>query len=386
MREGLFSRKRWLARFTGLLSITSAVAAPVNDDFADAAVLDPARALTAGSNVGATAEAGEPLSTWVGGGKSVWWRYDAPRDGLLEISTIGSRTTQNQEMDTVMGVFIGTTLSDLAWLTYNDDDDNSASFGSVVFFPVQKGKRYFIAVDSYGDEEILPDEGSITLSYTLSDPIKAPNWILPNIDGTMFNSTNFQGKLTLVNVWATWCGPCRDEIPDLIELQSEYERFGFSVVGISIDDAISGQVPRGLVANFAANFGINYPVVMTRPGWSSVEDQYGDISVIPTTFVVDRNNNMLGMLEGSRDKAGFADLIKPYLFDNIELKVRREGGETVLEWISLAGAATVQVERATSLGGSWGSVAAEVFDDGANSSVRLSGNANGFFRLKVTAL
>ena len=125
---------------------------------------------------------------------------------------------------------------------------------------------------------------------------------------------------------------------------------------------------------------------MTRPGWSSVEDDYGYISAIPTTFIVDRNNNMMWMLTGSRNKEEFAEILKPYLFDNVELKVRRENGETVLEWPSLAGAATAEVETASSLGGDWAPVAAEVLDDGANASALLSDGANGFFRLKVTAL
>lgn len=386
MIREIFVSRTWLGAVAVSLSITGAAGAVGNDNFADAEVLDPAMNLIEGSNVGATEEAGEPLSTWVGGGKSVWWRYDAPRDGYLEVSTVGSRTTANEELDTVLGVFLGTTLSDLGWFTYNDDDEESGALGSAVSFPVQKGKRYYVAVDSY-DEEAGVAEGSIILHYTLRDPYKAPHWVLPNIDGTMLNSSNFLGKVTLVNIWATWCGPCRDEIPDLIELQNDYERFGFSVVGIAIDNAVTaGQAPRELVGNFAASYGINYPVVMTRPNWSSVEDRYGDITAIPTTFIVDRNNNMLWMLTGSRDKETFADILKPFLFDNIELKARNEGGETVLEWPSLAGAATAEVERASTLGESWSAVPAEIMDDGTQSSMRLGGETTGFYRLKVTPL
>lgn len=377
---------RWIGAFAAFSLICGVEGAPANDHFANAEVLDPAVNLIEGSNVGATAEAGELLSTWVGGGKSVWWKYDAPQDGYMMVSTVGSRTTSDEELDTVLGVFLGTTLSDLAWFTYNDDDEDSDALGSVAHFPVQKGKRYYIAVDSY-DDELGVQEGSIMLNYTLRDPYKGPDWILPSIDGSMVNVTNFHGQLTLVNVWATWCGPCRDEIPDLVELQNEYERFGFSVVGIAIDNATSpGEPPTGLVGDFAANYGINYPVVMTRPDWSSVEDAYFNISAIPTTFIVDRNNNILWMFTGSRDKETFAEIIKPFLFDNIEMKVRQEGSEIVLEWPSLTPAATAQAESVSSLGGNWSPIAADVWDDGTTSSVRLGSGATGFYRLKVTPL
>lgn len=376
--------KRWIGAV--FLFTCSAGAAPANDHFADAEVLDISTNWIERSNIGATAEAGEPLSTWIGGGKSVWWRYDAPRDGYMKVSTVGSRTTSYEELDTVMGVFVGTSLSDLVWFTYNDDDDDLGTLGSVVNFPVQKGKRYYIAVDSYDDEFGL-QEGEILLNYTLRDPYKGPNWVLPSIDGSMVNSTNFHGQLTLVNVWATWCVPCRDEIPDLVELQNDYGRFGFSVVGISVDDPTTpNQPPSELVGNFAASYGINYPVVMTRPNWRSVEDAYFDVSAYPTTFIVDRNNNILWMFTGSRDKETFANIINPFVFDNIELKVGQKGGEMVLNWLSVTGVATAQLERASRLDGIWSAIATEVLDDGTQSSMRLGSGATGFYRLKVTPL
>ena len=375
---------RWIGAI--FLFVCSAGAAPANDHFANAEVLDTSTNWIERSNIGATAEQGELLTTWVGGGKSVWWRYDAPRDGYLEVSTVGSRTTSYEELDTVLGVFVGMTLSDLVWFTYNDDDDDLGALGSVVNFPVQKGKRYYIAVDSYDDEAGV-QEGEIMLNYTLSDPFKAPNWILPSIDGSMVNSTSFHGQVTLVNVWATWCPPCRDEIPDLVELQNEYQRFGFSVVGISVDDPTApNQPPRDLVGNFAADYGINYPVLMTRPSWTSVEDAYFRVSAYPTTFIVDRSNNILWMFSGSRDKETFARIINPFVFDNIGLEVRQEGGEMVLEWLSVTGVASAQLERASSLSGSWSPIATESLDDGTKSSVRLAGGAAAFYRLKVTPL
>ena len=206
------------------------------------------------------------------------------------------------------------------------------------------------------------------------------------MDGTTVRSTNFAGGVRLVNFWATWCGPCIVEIPDLIEVQSKYERFGFSVIGISIDDPTTpGQPPRNLVENFAVQYGMNYPVVMTRPGGYLVEDQYGEVNAIPSTFLVDRNNNIVRTVVGSRDQAFFEALVKPYLFDNIGLSVRREGAETVIKWPSLAGAVSAhQLESAAEANGTWAASDAELTDDGTTTSMRISSNLRRFYRLRIT--
>ena len=362
-----------------------ALGAPVNDHFANAEPLDPAGNMVTGTNIEATEEAGEPVHVFTGGGSSVWWVYEAQQNGYLTVSTLGSVAVQGFEMDTVLAVYTGSHVGALTEVASNDDDDDSGSYGSKVIFPVQGGTRYYIAVDGYYYDEGT-DEGYIVLrySYTEKFPTKtAPAWNLPTVDGTMMNSTNFAGKLTLVNFWATWCGPCIDEIPDLIELHNEYERFGFSVIGISIDNGSSGQPPTGLVGNFAANYGMNYPIVMTRPTWSGVEDQFGDISAIPTTFLVNQNNEIVQTVVGSRNNAFFEAMIRPYVFANVGLSVRQEGTETVIEWPSLAGAAAVQLEMVSGLGNAWTELSNAVADDGVTATVRIAGGASGFYRLRI---
>jgi thiol-disulfide isomerase/thioredoxin len=377
---------RWLGVFAAVFLASTAQGSPANDDFRDAVSLDPVETMVTGSNVGATEEAGEPVHGRAGGGKTVWWIYEAQQNGFLTVSTLESVSTFNFEMDTVLAVYTGTSVSALTEIASNDDDPDSGSYGSKVIFPVQSGTRYYIAVDGWDYEEGA-EEGFIVLRYAFSETFpwrKAPSWNLPNIQGEMVNSTNFSGKLTLVNFWATWCGPCVAEIPDLMQLQSEYERFGFSVIGISVDNATSpGQPPRELVRNFADGMGMNYPVVMTRPTWSGVENQFGDISAIPTTFLVDRNNNIVRTVVGSRNKAFFESMVKPYLFDNIGLSVRREDAETVIEWPSLNGVATVQLESVSGLAHSWTESAATVTDDGVTASARISNAGGGFFRLRI---
>ena len=379
----------WLACWCAILMsvfLFAAEAAPANDPFANAFLLDPALTVTQGSNVGATSEPGEPSHAEVRGGKSVWWIYDAPQTGFLTVSTLDSRTPANFEMDTILAVYTGSSVSALTLVAFNDDDSESDSYGSKVIIPVRSGTRYYIAVDGYPYEEGT-EVGNIVLRYTysLKFPAKAePQWTLPGVDGTTVRSTSFAGEVRLVNFWATWCGPCIVEIPDLIAVQNKFERFGFSVIGISIDNPQApGQPPIDLVANFAIEHGMNYPIVMTRPASSAVESQYGDVSAIPTTFVVDRNNHIVRTVVGSRDQAFFESLLKPFLFDNIALNVRREGAETVIEWPSLAGVVSAQLETAPAANGTWGVSNEEATDNGTTTAVRIDSNSLRFYRLRI---
>ena len=87
----------------------------------------------------------------------------------------------------------------------------------------------------------------------------------------------------ILDFWATWCPPCREEIPNFIDLQKQYGDQGLQVIGISLD-----QVKPPEVASFVKAQGINYPIVM---GSEAVASQYGDIQAIPTTFVIDQKGN-----------------------------------------------------------------------------------------------
>jgi len=106
----------------------------------------------------------------------------------------------------------------------------------------------------------------------------APGFVLKNLDGVEVPSADFEGKVLIVNFWATWCRPCREEIPALVALQSQYASGGFSVIGISVD------AKADIVRDFAAKNGMNYPLLMAD---ENVKRDYGDIVGIPTTFMID---------------------------------------------------------------------------------------------------
>ncbi|MEO5717185.1 MAG: TlpA disulfide reductase family protein [Chthoniobacterales bacterium] len=133
----------------------------------------------------------------------------------------------------------------------------------------------------------------------------APGWQLQSVEGKPVKLSDFKGKVVLLNFWATWCPPCREEIPDLISLQKQYAAQGLIVVGVSMDEGDPARV-----ASFAKKFGINYPLVM---GDDKTSSAYGGIQVLPTTFIIDRKGNVVDGLQGATDRAGFEAKIKPIL-------------------------------------------------------------------------
>jgi len=119
----------------------------------------------------------------------------------------------------------------------------------------------------------------VTLRF-FRNPAAAPVFAARDLDGHSLSSASFRGKVVLINFWATWCPPCRAEIPDLIALQDKY-RDRLQIIGISQD-----EVPPDVVKRFVADHGINYPVVMTSP---EIEKLFPGISALPTSFIVDRD-------------------------------------------------------------------------------------------------
>ena len=109
-----------------------------------------------------------------------------------------------------------------------------------------------------------------------------PTFELELMEGGTFDMASQIGNVIIVNFWATWCGPCRFEIPELIELQNEYRDEGLVVLGISTDEGGFDDV-----RPFAEEMAINYPLVVDEDG--STSSAFGGIYGLPTTFLVDRN-------------------------------------------------------------------------------------------------
>src|SRR3954469_8914620 len=123
-----------------------------------------------------------------------------------------------------------------------------------------------------------PDTEPVTLRF-FRNPATAPAFVVRDLDGRDISTASLRGKVVLLNFWATWCPPCRAEIPDLVALQEKY-RDQLQIIGISEDEG----GPEG-VKRFVAEHQMNYPVVMTTP---ELERNFPGIGALPTSFVLDR--------------------------------------------------------------------------------------------------
>jgi peroxiredoxin len=137
-----------------------------------------------------------------------------------------------------------------------------------------------------------------TLCGTPVPPTPAPRWALKDADGNPVTSDQFKGRVVVLDFWATWCTPCKAEIPGYIDLQKKYGGEGLAFVGVSVD-----QDGQQIVKKFIKDHGVNYTIVLA--GDSDIQTAYGDISMIPTTFIIDRNGQIRDKKVGREDSAEY---------------------------------------------------------------------------------
>ena len=144
-------------------------------------------------------------------------------------------------------------------------------------------------------------------------PVCAPNakpanlaFTLTGVDGKSVRLASYKGKLVVLNFWATWCIPCRAEIPALVELQSKYAARGLQIIGISVDDPIEKMKP------FVDKYKMNYPALTALEN-DAVLDTYGPMVVVPATVLIRRDGRMCTRHIGPVTKEAFEKEIKGLL-------------------------------------------------------------------------
>jgi thiol-disulfide isomerase/thioredoxin len=142
-----------------------------------------------------------------------------------------------------------------------------------------------------------------------SDPAigsMAPGFSLKSVpDGQTVTLASLKGKAVLVNFWATWCGPCKIEMPWLIDLQKKYGPEGLQIVGITKEDT-----DEKAIASFMKKMGVNYTVVVGTP---AVQDLYGGIDGLPTSFFLGRSGKVVQEIIGLDSESKLEDAIKKAL-------------------------------------------------------------------------
>jgi len=133
----------------------------------------------------------------------------------------------------------------------------------------------------------------------------APDFTLTSLEGKNISLTDYRGKAVLLNFWATWCGPCKIEMPWFVELQNQYGAQGLQIVGVAMDDSSKEDI-----AKFVKDMGVNYPVLI---GKEAVGDAYGGVPALPESFFISRDGKIVDRIMGLEGKAEIEDAIKKAL-------------------------------------------------------------------------
>jgi peroxiredoxin len=150
----------------------------------------------------------------------------------------------------------------------------------------------------------LPDELNATGEQPRAEPgFAGPDFVLERPDsGGDLRLSDYQGRPVLLNFWATWCPPCRSEMPELVRAQERYGRDGLAVLGVNL------QEPDGAVLEFADEFGVQFPIAIDREGeLAEVWRLGGPIEGIPTSYFIDRDGVVRHVFYGPMDEEDIAE-------------------------------------------------------------------------------
>jgi cytochrome c biogenesis protein CcmG, thiol:disulfide interchange protein DsbE len=147
----------------------------------------------------------------------------------------------------------------------------------------------------------------ILISLFLISPLfakKAPDFTFKNLDGKEISLSDYKGKVIMVNFWATWCGPCIHEMPDLEKLYQTYKKDGLQIIGLTVSSKAK-QIPIKIKKT-----GVTYPILLNA---ESAVASYGGFGSIPHTFIINRAGEIVKVIEGGRSYKDFEAIIKKLL-------------------------------------------------------------------------
>ncbi len=151
----------------------------------------------------------------------------------------------------------------------------------------------------------IPDIPDIKATTMVGN--RRPDFSMKDVEGDLHNINKFDGQVLIVNFWATWCPPCRREIPALIALQEKYQSKGFTIVGVALDS-------QQAAIDYVDPMGINYPILVGETEGIAISQAYGNqLSVLPYTVVIDRKGTIRHAFAREVTFEEAEQLIKPYL-------------------------------------------------------------------------
>ena len=145
---------------------------------------------------------------------------------------------------------------------------------------------FIFSQDSLSREDIIQN--------IVKDIDKAPDFTLQALNDSIYTLSKMKGKVILVNFWATWCGPCRMEIPEFNELYKKYSKNGFEILGVSISDS------KKQLENFAKSFEVNYPLLHgTAKEMNKIMSEYGGVYAVPSSFLIGKSGTIIWSFPGA---------------------------------------------------------------------------------------
>ncbi len=166
----------------------------------------------------------------------------------------------------------------------------------------------------FGEDSLISSAQKKAVKDALADINKAPDFTLSGIDDSLYTLRKMEGEVVLLNFWATWCGPCRMEIPEFNELMKTYRDKGFSILGVSVSDN------EKQLKNFSKSFTVEYPLLFgsTRE-MNKVMKAYGGVYAVPSSFLIGKSGNIIWSYPGAILKN-----YDPQLFAGLVYEIEKE--------------------------------------------------------------